>query len=245
MNNSFSIPWIVLSHSGGLRENIVTHETYFDWIPDCLAVGILSFWFLSVDNEYRKNQFTSYLLNYNLHCSKKFCVVNGIKERFQRWLLPVYQFFNFTFIENDLRKIFILPQATGEEIEEGLTAYKNKQKGISTTERNRLIIAFINSYWGIHMSHNKCLVCETHQSVFMLGVDLPICFDCYIGNSNRDSFRPSYKQMFDANGQKIISYARYITPRREIVFFDHEFDQMIHLDGKIELPLETEQLFKL
>lgn len=235
--------WVILSHTGGFRERHFTHEPYFECNSDSLAIGILTFYFLTIDAIKRELLFASYLEQY-LYTIKG-NTINGIQYRFENWLVPIFRTLLLIVKKEEVKQLFVLHKSSGEVIEEGLTAYRAWEKGKEITKQNKSTIATISCFWGKELSIRTCEVCGCRQPVFILMKTVAICFECYIGNSKEDTFRETIKEMYDADGNKIKGYTKYITPQRRIVFFDRDFNRMIYMTGITEIPIPTEYLHKL
>ncbi|HAQ19564.1 MAG TPA: hypothetical protein DCR40_10090 [Prolixibacteraceae bacterium] len=188
-------------------------------------------------------QFSTYLKQYLF--TKKGNTINGIQYRFEKWLLNVFSRMFYVISGLEVKPILQLNIATGEVIESGLTAFQCWEKGKETTRQNKSKIDTINCFWGTELAIRTCEICGSRQPVFILCKTTTICFECYIGNSKSDSFRETIKKMYDARGNKIKIYTKYITPRRNVVFFDRDCNRMIYMSGITEIPMSTEYLYRL
>lgn len=236
--------WVILSYTNGFRERHFTHEPYFDCNSDSLSIGILTFYFLTIEDASREIIFTNYLKQYI--STLKGNTINGIQYRFKEWLIPVLRNLFYAIVNEQLTKLLQLKTASGDVIQSGLKAFENWTIGKLITKKNQSNIATVTCFWGMETAYNTCEICGCKQFVFLLSSQkFPVCFDCYIGNSQSDTFRELLKVKYDASGQKIRRFTKYITPKREIVFFDYSEDRMIYMNGKAEIPMATEYLYRL
>lgn len=239
-------PWTILSYTCGLGERFLGKK-YFQYSNQKQALSILICACLAM-NHYERISWvqtnTAFYFNFITDNSRSH-IINDMPERFKNLIAPVLEYFGFYFSNDSSYKMNELNTKSSKVSQHLIDAYTNKQKGISIMKKYSNNIFHASCYWPFDIEINTCCICGCKQSGFNVE-NIFYCFNCIFDCTVPENIREVWEnKSLDATGNKIKMYTRYITPNREIVFFDRDGERMIYLNGRIELPLQTEILYPL
>ncbi len=239
--------WKILSYTSGLGERIRGVQ-YFEYsnLNDAMAILISACLGMKYTERisYLQNNTSFYFSFFN--DPTRCYVINDLPERFSELVLPLLRFFSLYITEDSALPMYGLNEKSGEATTHLIDAYKNKQKGIKNLKKFHDNIYHVSCWWPLDMQKQTCSICGCNQPGFML-TGLFYCFDCIIEYSKLENVREVWEnKITDAEGNVIKMFTRYVTPNREIVFFDRDGTRLIYLkSGKVELPLNSEKLYPL
>lgn len=238
----------ILSYSSGFGERIFGIP-YFQYNNSNEAVAILTCFCLGISYGKRVlflQKQTAIYFDF-INDKTRGYVINDLPDRFNKLIKPLLLFFGFYTVKNTAVPMKELNQKSGIVSQDLIDAFNFKQKGITNYEKFKDDIFHVTCWWPIIIQNQKCCICGCKQPGFMLHPKF-YCFDCIIEFEKLENVREVWENtsLTDAEGNIIKMFTRYITPTREIVFFDRDGSRMIYLSkGRVELPLCTETLYQL
>lgn len=237
----------ILSYTCGMGERLHGLK-YFKYNSQNEALAILTGFCLGMNFHKRVNFLRRNAAIYFRFVNNKTRshTINDLPDRFSELIKPLLVFFGLYTTNEAAFVMDALNQKSWQDSINLIDAWKFKQKGIEAIKKFEDYIFHASCYWATDIELKRCCICGCNQPGFML-VRLFYCFDCLIEHAHLENVREVWEnKLTDASGKIIKMYTRYITPNREIVFFDRDGNRMIHLNNnKIELPLFTKTLYQL
>lgn len=239
--------WVILSRTCGIGERL--HGLpYFQYSNSHEALAILTCVCLGMNYSDRvlylqKNASTYFNFINDITTGH---IINDLPDRFNKLMKPLLYFFGLYTTNTEALPMCALGQSSGEDSTDLIDAFKAKQKGIATIKKYKDNIFHASCWWPLMVENDTCCICGCKQNGFIIK-PLFYCFDCFLEHAQLENVREVWEnKLTDAEGKIIKMFTRYITPKRDIVFFDRDGSRIIYLNkNNTELPLGSETLYQL